>query len=368
MVTVKNNDIYFARGETATLKFQFWTMDGKPYILPPKGSEQCLNNYANVYVDGELAPVVIDVNARPAYKISSKTNSNTITCVIAFMNPLSCVNLSEIVVNLFSEATTSVQSNLINTSIHLEKTFSATAALQYMVTTLATSGQFFTGVQITFTNNYPGNNIYLEGVELWHLDRSIPDKYGFVTLIPNKGGTGGMELQKAAEFPVCALTVKSGSYDSIVLAKYLNLSAPPMYEGHSDYSLGGYNKFTTDEIYETGTTSVPNSIVKADIDKGIYKIYHSKSGNRDIYELAILTANDYRIVSYVFNVIVPINFDDTEMLESKEYIYDVIAYIGTLKNPDVLSSDYKDFPFSKVMFKRELIQPHKFVLKDTNNA
>ena len=45
-----------------------------------------------------------------------------------------------------------------------------------------------------------------------------------------------------------------------------------------------------------------------------------------------------------------------------------ILHIGTLKNPDVLSSDYKDFPFSKVMFKRELIQPHKFVLKDTNNA
>lgn len=368
MVTVKNNDIYFARGETATLKFQFWTMDGKPYILPPKGSEQCLNNYANVYVDGELAKVTINaVNAKPAYLIP---HNGTIvkTCVIAFMNPLSCMNIQSINVGLYSDTTTSVQSNIIDTSVRVEKTFSGTAVLQYTPTTLVTNGQFFTGIQMAFASNYPQNNIYIEYVEIIYKDMSVVSKYGTVMLIPNKGGLGGTELQKAAEFPVCALTVKSGSYDAIVLAKYLNLSAPPMYEGHSDYSLGGYNKFTTDEIYETGTTSVPNSIVKADIDKGIYKIYHSKSGNRDIYELAILTANDYRIVSYVFNVIVPINFDDTEMLESKEYIYDVIAYIGMLKNPDVLSSDYKDFPFSKVMFKRELIQPHKFVLKDTNNA
>lgn len=369
MVTVKNNDIYFATGETATLKFQFWTTEGKPYILPPKGTEQCLNNYANVYVDGDLAPVVVDLNAKPAYKISPKNKaSNTVTCVIAFMNPLSCVNISEVAIKLFSDSSTSVQSTVIDTNIQAEKTFTGTDTLSYTVTTLPTNSQYFTGIQLTFTNTNLENNIYLEHLELRYADRSVADKYGFVVLRPNKGGSGGAELQKAVDFPVCALTVKSGSYDSIVLAKYLNLSAPPMYEGVSDYSLGGYNKFTTDDIYETGTTSVLNSTVKTDIDKGIYRVYHSVSGNRDIYEIAVLTANDYRILSYVFSVIVPINFDDTEMLESKEYVYDVIAYIGTLKNPGVLSSDYNDFPFSKITFKRELIQPHKFVLKDSNNA
>ena len=57
MLRVKNNDIYFARGETSTLKFEFWTKEGTPYILPANQKTGNLASYADVFTDGDYAKV-----------------------------------------------------------------------------------------------------------------------------------------------------------------------------------------------------------------------------------------------------------------------------------------------------------------------
>ena len=57
MLRVKNNDIYFARGETSTLKFEFWTKEGTPYILPANQTNSNLASYADVFTDGDYAKV-----------------------------------------------------------------------------------------------------------------------------------------------------------------------------------------------------------------------------------------------------------------------------------------------------------------------
>lgn len=355
MLRVKNNNIYLARGETCTLKFEFWTKEGTPYILPVNALQSNLADYADVYSDSKSTGIVYELSQSiPAYKLG-KVNA------IDFRNGISAYNFKKMILKFHFDTATP-----FNISVHgLSNTITGTGTDNYEVevdiSAFSTSSILLTSLDINLPNNDGGS--YLYEVQLIYTGGTV------ARLAAYKNGTLGTDIQKATEFPTCAFTVRSGSYDSIVIQKYLNLKAPPMYAGDSDYALGGYNKFTTDELFETNSTSVSDNQVQQDIEKGIYRVYHSvdASGN-DIYQHALILVNGYKVVPYVFNVVILIRFSDTELLEAKEYIYDVINYFGTTKGPQVFGSDFTSFPYSKVSIKKELISPHKFVLEDTNNA
>lgn len=364
MLRVKNNDIYFARGETSTLKFEFWTKEGTPYILPASQKTGNLASYADVFTDGDYAKVEYEPSkSKPAYRIG-KNNA------IDFRNGISQYNIDRIYFRFCSSLECSVYiaihglSDTINSTIYRGE-----STLDFDLTGLASSGKLITSIDFTIAprDTSVPMLVWLYGIDLKYKQA---DTYG-TSLVLNayKSGTTGRDLQKATEFPTIAFTVRSGSYDSIVLEKYLNPKAPPMYGGDSDYAAGGYNKFTTDQIMETNSTSVSDSQVISDVNRGIYRVYHSvDSYGKDIYQQVILLANGYKVVPYVFNVVVVLNFEDTEMLEAKTYIYDVIAYEGITKGPQVFQSSFKGFPYSSVSWKKELIQPHKLVMEDTNNV
>lgn len=364
MLRVKNNDIYFARGETSTLKFEFWTKEGTPYILPANQTNSNLASYADVFTDGDYAKVEYEPSrSQPAYRIG-RNNS------IDFRNGISQYNIDLLTMKFCSSVACDMYVTIHGLSKACQSALNVgVTTLNYSLTGLADGGNLITSIDITIVPRDTSVPLlcWLYGIELKYKQA---DTFGApLVLNAYKSGTIGKDLQKATEFPTIAFTVRSGSYDSIVLEKYLNLKAPPMYGGDSDYAAGGYNKFTTDQIMETNATSVSDSQVISDVNRGIYRVYHSvDSYGKGIYQQVILLTNGYKVVPYVFNVIVNINFDDTEMLEAKAYIYDVIAYEGITKGPQVFQSSFKGFPYSSVSWKKELIQPHKFVIEDTNNA
>lgn len=355
MLRVKNNDIYFARGETTSLKFEFWTTDGKPYILPQVGADRCLNSYADIYTDDKLADIEY-IDGAPAYKLYG-------TSVIHFRNPISCFPLNSTGIILYnpSDGYTSVIIKCEPASYSTSTNIPAKSSLTTIVdlTPIASANKFFQDISIVVPED---KLVYLKGTNFIYLSG------GQVNLNPYKSGTTGTDIQKATNFSTCAFTVRSGSYDDIVIEKYMNLEAPPMYSGYTDYSLGGYHKFTSQDIIETGTTSLDKVTAVNDIKAGKFAVYHSKADGKNIYQTVALQANDVQVVPYVFNVMLMLNFEDTENLEAKEYVYDVIAYLGRLSSSNVISSAYKGFPYNKVSWKKELIRPHKFVLEDTNNA
>lgn len=364
MLRVKNNDIYFARGETSTLKFEFWTKEGTPYILPVNQTNSNLASYADVYTDGDYAKVDYEPSkSEPAYRLGKNV-------AIDFRNGISQYNIDKIYMRFCSSVACALYVTIHGLSGAREAAINpGETVLSFDITGLASSGKLITSIDISINPNNTSVPLlcWLYGIELRYKQDDMLSK----PLILNayKSGTIGKDLQKATEFPTIAFTVRSGSYDSIVLEKYLNLKAPPMYGGDSDYAAGGYNKFTTDEIMETNSTSVSDSQVITDVNRGIYRVYHSlDSYGKDIYQQVILLANGYKVIPYVFNVVVILNFEDTEMLEAKTYIYDVIAYEGITKGPQVFQSSFKGFPYSSVSWKKELIQPHKLVIEDTNNA
>lgn len=364
MLRVKNNDIYFARGETSPLKFEFWTKEGTPYILPANQKTGNLASYADVFTDGDYAKVEYEPSkSEPAYRLG-KNNA------IDFRNGISQYNIDRIRLKFCSSVVCNIAIAIHGLSNVLSDSITPGASTKsYLLNGLADSGKLITSIDISITPLDVSVPIlcWLYGIELVYKQ---DDTFGApLVLNAYKSGTIGKDLQKATEFPTIAFTVRSGSYDSIVLEKYLNLKAPPMYGGDSDYAAGGYNKFTTDQIMETNSTSVSDSQVISDVNRGIYRVYHSvDSYGKSIYQQVILLANGYKVVPYVFNVVVVLNFEDTEMLEAKTYIYDVIAYEGITKGPQVFQSSFKGFPYSSISWKKELIQPHKLVIEDTNNA
>lgn len=354
MLRVKNNNIYLARGETCTLKFEFWTKEGTPYILPANALQSNLANYADIYSDGESAGIVYEPSQSiPAYKLG-KVNS------VDFRNGISAYNFKKMILKFHFDAATPFNIGVHGLFDVINGTGSGDYDVEVDISSFAESSILLTSIDITLSSDTAS---YLYEIQLIYTGGNV------VGLSAYKSGTLGTDIQKATEFPTCAFTVRSGSYDSIVIQKYLNLKAPPMYAGDSDYALGGYNKFTTDELFETNSTSVSGNQVQQDIKNGIYRVYHSIDSNgNDIYQHALILVNGYKVVPYVFNVVILIKFNDTELLEAKEYIYDVINYFGTTKGPQVFGSDFTSFPYSKVSIKKELISPHKFVLEDTNNA
>lgn len=178
---------------------------------------------------------------------------------------------------------------------------------------------------------------------------------------------------------VLIFTVRAGSYDKIVLTKNMNIltSTIRISKTVEDFSANGFNKFITQDIdsvseitdlddyfgYTIPTLETPTDEQKANRRRVV------KCEEDSLYYFWISPTidpidNNGQIGVYTFEFIFPILHDYTSNLEAKNYKYDLIAYIGLLKET---YQEY-EFPLSTVYWKKELISPHNFVLEDTNNV
>ena len=167
-------------------------------------------------------------------------------------------------------------------------------------------------------------------------------------------------------WPVIAFTVRSGAYDSVIFALYFNMKSNPVINGQTDY--GGWTKYTSQVIKETGKTTLDLSTAQADLPE--HFVYHSvTSEGVDIYQQGLTNESGeiVDIVPYEFNFTIPIDHDVTKDIEAKDYIYDLILYYG-IPREGILDPKLEGFPLENIIYKKELIAPHKFTIGDTNNA
>lgn len=153
-----------------------------------------------------------------------------------------------------------------------------------------------------------------------------------------------------------AVTVRSDTYDKIVLAKYLDLDGQDSFitlNSITDTTEGGYNKFITqkvdgaEDVTDYFTTEEENKLkVVKKLDDGTFWFWSEPYG-----------ANEYSM-----DFVVQFNSHDTATLQARHYKYDVIFYMGRQK------ALIENFPMSEVIYKKELIPPHSFILGDTLNA
>ena len=174
-------------------------------------------------------------------------------------------------------------------------------------------------------------------------------------------------LEKRNTYAILAFTVKTAAYGETVIEKYFDLEDSPMYNGKSDMSKGGYHKFISQIIEETTEPSVIRS------NPG--KVYKLIDGEKFTYATAIRLENGtLGIVEYSFVVNIPIEYEDTDKLEPKEYTYDLNLYFGELTPEEIaslrgISYEYVNgFPLKRVVAKIPLLTPHKFILGDSNNV
>ena len=170
-------------------------------------------------------------------------------------------------------------------------------------------------------------------------------------------------VENRRDYTVLAFTIKTTTLGDVVLEKYFDLEAPPMYDGKTDYTPRGYHKFTN-------TTIEPYIASKAleEAQAGIFKVYND---NGTYVHIATDINGDFYVSRYGFKLTVPIEHSDTAELKSKEYVYDLILYYGKLTEEEIKSTDESpnfNFPLDKVELKNTLISPHKFILEDSNNV
>lgn len=177
---------------------------------------------------------------------------------------------------------------------------------------------------------------------------------------------------------ILALTVRSGISDDIVLAKYLDLTSTPIYSGYMDITPNGYCKFlsqkplefgTIDQMYsEYGYYPGPNGVntnetpSQSELSNRNYIAYCLQTGYYYCY--VNISETDGRVVIYTFEFELPIFPDETKLLDTKEYVYDLCAYLGERK--DYIQDN--EFPLKNIQWKLQLLGQHKLILEDSNNA
>lgn len=174
-------------------------------------------------------------------------------------------------------------------------------------------------------------------------------------------------LKGRATYAILAFTVKTAVYGEIVIEKYMDLEDAPMYDGETDFSKGGYHKFTSQVIEDTEEVST--------VIDNPGKVYKLKSDQDFTYSTSItLEDGTTKVARYSFEVSIPIEYEDTADLEPKEYVYDLILYFGYLRDEEIKSLEGKTyrfvsgFPLKTVTAKFPLITLHKFIIGDSNNV
>ena len=173
-----------------------------------------------------------------------------------------------------------------------------------------------------------------------------------------------VDIGNRKTYAIVAFTVKTGLYGEIVLAKYFDLESTPMYDGVTDYTPGGYHKFTSTKI----EPYVPSQAI-LDAQNGIFKVYND---NGTFVHIITNKNGEFVPAVYQFTFNIPIYHADTQSLAAKDYVYDLLLYMGTLTNDEILAQqglkENNDFPLKLVANKVQLISAHTFTLEESNNV
>lgn len=299
MLKVINNDIYLNRGEAAALNFKLWNMDGTPFVLPPLPTVRSLHSIAKVTYDP-----VQDIVFTVPFKIGEQ--GFTLDIKLTEERPV------KILFWLKGAASEYYESREAETDFEC---------------------RFEHGVGIQRITVY-GNTIDSMSYEL-------------------DGQTIVLTEKEFGVASVLALTVRSSTYDKVVMTKFLNMCAPPIFNGVLDQAPYGWNKFA--------------SVRPASEDMSFFGKYHVLELNGNYYHI-LKTEHGFSQTPYEFEIVVPLLPEDTQDLEASDYTYDLIAYHGTIKNAEVFDELNNDFPLEKILWKKELIVPHKFIIGDSHNA
>lgn len=200
------------------------------------------------------------------------------------------------------------------------------------------------------------NNIYVTRGETSALTYEVVKRTGEPYILApmiNKD----LPVEERVDYAVLAVTIKTGAFGQIVLAKYLDLESPPMYDGMSDYLPGGWHKFKTQKVQSVSQIS---DMTETDV---VYKY-------QDTYYTIILTKHEtQQLVPYRFKILIPFTWKELEALEPAEYTYDISLYYGKLTK-DELAGKSVDFPLEQDirLVKIPLLTPHKFTVGDSNNV
>ena len=173
-------------------------------------------------------------------------------------------------------------------------------------------------------------------------------------------------LIERTDYAALAFTVTTGINGDIVLEKYYDLEAPPMYNGKTDYTPGGYHKFTQIKIEEYVASAALD-----DYNAGRFKVYKDPATGAFVH---IIKNKDgeLEVAPYEFKLTLSFGHSDTVNLNAKEYLYDIAVYFGELTDDEIAMIDSDDvvlgFPFKQVSAKEVFIKTQKLVLEDSSNV
>lgn len=316
---VKNNDIYLTRGENGTVNVVAWNSDGTPFVVPPLPSYH-----------------------RPLLALAERTELENGERY-RFYSPLTFLQNPDV-----------EELSWYNCEIELKDETVGAEVRAFTYELGQTHGSVKTGTMLRISGNEGLVELEIRGAKLVALHAFYKEAIDNVT---------GVTYDAVSDAPVTCLafTVRAANYDKIVLTKYLNLLGPTMRDGETDYSPLGWNKFgeqlpisydTLDEAFDDLTSRRYTKEAVAQVDN---KFYH-----------LALTSSGLELQPYEFGLTIPLMHEDTKDLEAGEYVYDIIAYQGIITS----EAAYKEnvFPYSEVLWKKEIVSPHKFVIGDSNNA
>lgn len=194
------------------------------------------------------------------------------------------------------------------------------------------------------------NNISLARGESVSLAFTILDTNGRPFILP--------PLPEGYE-SIITFTVRTSTYDEVVLQKVLHMNSDKTHivvgDVVDDRSPNGYNRFISQSINTT-----------EDLDE-----YFGDGNNKDTvveyegkYYFWARSDDGEGYAEYDFSFTLPLQSDETIGLDAKYYVYDLIYYIGKFKS----SVTPLEFPFSDIIYKQEIIPPHKFIIGDSLNA
>lgn len=160
---------------------------------------------------------------------------------------------------------------------------------------------------------------------------------------------------------VASLNVKVGT--TIKLQLYANLTDAISSNGVTDRTFFGFNKFTSYDIVDSEDTTF---LLKELQDKLAAENNCLGRVDNDFYQLAAVDKDYYveqKLLPYKFAFTIPLLFDYISEIAPQEYTYDIIVYQGIPK--DIITDE---FPLETVLWKSELLTPHKFIIGDSNNV
>lgn len=327
---VRNNNIYINRGETGSIDLEVWYTDGTPYVLPVVKDKGLLSIAAHSK-NARHADVIFD----DYYTFFTPVYPHTIDSYG------SVVSEGELVIN----ATDGAQCIAFGEDMYGAPITSAQAALN--------------GTAVIESNDITWYAIGIYGGKI----KSVSFVFGGRTEVYTN------DYDKAV-ISILALTVRSAETDAIVLTKYLNLSSSVIYDGEFDNSQSGWNKFTNQKPVHIDALT-PEAMAARLLDEkievfefrggyihSILKEFYGDDGNK-FYAYA-------HGVPYKFTLSIPIEHEDTAHLHGSEYTYDIICYQGLIT--DESAFDNMEYPFKRVLYKKELIPPHRFIIGGSNNV